>query len=449
MDNDRSLTGKDIILDSIADGVFTVDHKWRITSFNKAAENITGVTKKEAIGQFCKDVLKASICESNCALKQTMKTGEPIVNKTIHIINAEGERAPISVSTALLKDKKGNVIGGVETFRDISLVEKLRKEIERQYTFEDIISKNHHMHDMFRILPDVADSMSTVLIEGESGTGKELIARAIRNLSPRKQKPFIIVNCGALPDTLLESELFGYKAGAFTDARKDKAGRFKLADRGTIFLDEIGDISPALQVRLLRVLQDKTFEPLGGVESIKTDVRIIAATNKHLESLVKKGTFREDLYYRINVIRLQLPSLRERKEDIPLLVDHFISTFNSIQNKEILGITDEALTCLMSYDYPGNIRELKNFIERSFILCKSSMIQRDHLPDPICRAGEARYPEHGDLDSFKDLEAIYITNALRRNNWNRAKTARDLKIHKTTLFRKIKALGIKIPAKQS
>ena len=449
MKNDRSLTGRDIILDSIADGVFTVDHEWRITSFNKAAENITGVPKEEALGQYCKDVLKASICEGNCALKQTITTGESIVNKTIHIINAEGERAPISISTALLKDERGTVIGGVETFRDMSLVEKLRKEIERQYTFEDIISKNHHMHDLFRILPDVANSTSTVLIEGESGTGKELIARAIHNLSPRKQKPLIIVNCGALPDTLLESELFGYKAGAFTDAKKDKPGRFKLADRGTIFLDEIGDISPALQVRLLRVLQDKTFEPLGGVESIKTDVRIIAATNKNLESLVKEGTFREDLYYRINVIRLQLPPLRERKEDIPLLVDHFIRTFNSIQSKNILGISDEALTCLMSYDYPGNIRELKNFIERSFILCKSPMIQKYHLPDPLCRADKTMYPEHGDLGSFKDLEAIYITSALRRNNWNRAKTARELKIHKTTLFRKIKALEITVPAKKS
>jgi PAS domain S-box-containing protein len=449
MKRDRSITGKDIILDSIADGVFTVDHQWRITSFNKAAEAITGVPREEAIGQYCKDVLKASICESNCALEQTMKTGEPIMNKTIHIINAGGEKAPVSISTALLKDKRGTVIGGVETFRDISLVEKLRKEIDQRYTFEDIISKNHAMYDLFRILPDVADSTSSALIEGESGTGKELIARAIHNLSPRKNKPFIIVNCGALPDTLLESELFGYKAGAFTDARKDKPGRFKLANGGTIFLDEIGDISPALQVRLLRVLQDKTFEPLGGVESITTDVRIIAATNKSLETLVRTGTFREDLFYRINVIRLQLPPLRERKEDIPLLVDHFIRTFSSLQGKNIIGITDDALTCLMSYDYPGNIRELKNFIERSFILCKSSMIEKGHLPDPPCRSDDSIYSAHGDLVPFKDLEAIYITSALRRNNWNRTKTARELQIHKTTLFRKIKALGIAIPPSET
>ncbi len=435
---------RDIILDSIADGVFTVDHQWRITSFNKAAEKITGVAREEAIGQHCKDVLKADICERDCALQHTMVTGKPVVNKIVHIINAEGERSPISISTALLRNESGKIMGGVETFRDISLVEKLRKEIDQRYTFEDIISKNYTMHQLFHILPDVADSLSTVLIEGESGTGKELFARAIHNLSPRKSKPFIIVNCGAMPDTLLESELFGYKAGAFTDAKRDKPGRFKLAHRGTIFLDEIGDISVALQVRLLRVLQEKTYEPLGAVESVKTDVRVIAASNKNLDELMKEGKFREDLYYRINVMRLGLPPLRERKEDIPLMVDHFIKTFNTIQNKEITEITDEALACLMSYDFPGNIRELKNIIERAFILCKSKMIQKEHLPEPVCNSSGMDYSRHSDMVTFKDMEAIFLTNALRRNNWNRLKTARELGIHKSTLFRKIKSLGIKI-----
>jgi len=445
MENVDAIKERDIILDSITDGVFTVDHEWCITSFNKAAEYITGVPREEAIGKHCKDVLKASICERDCALKHTMATGQPVVGKTIQIINAEGEQAPISISTALLRDEEGSIIGGVETFRDMSDVEKLRKEIKQRYTFEDIISKNHHMHDLFRILPDVADSTSTILIEGESGTGKELFARAIHNLSPRRNEPFIIVNSGAMPDTLLESELFGYKAGAFTDAKKDKPGRFKLAHKGTIFLDEIGDISPALQVRLLRVLQDKTFEPLGAIESIKTDVRIITATNKIIDDMVKDGTFREDLYYRINIIRLVLPPLRERKEDIPLLVDHFISTFNAIQNKEIIGMTDEALACLMSYDYPGNIRELKNLIERSFVLCKSALIQKEHLPEPVYKSDGLGLSEHSDIMSFGEMEAIFLRNVLRRNNWNRTQTARELGIHKSTLFRKIKSLGITIP----
>ena len=439
---------RDIILDSITDGVFTVDHQWRITSFNRAAEKITGVAGEEAIGQQCKDVLKAGICERDCSLRHTMATGKPVVNKTAYIINADGEQVPVSISTALLKDENGSIVGGVETFRDISLVEKLRKEIEQGYTFEDIISKNHAVHELFQILPDVADSLSTVLIEGESGTGKELFARAIHNLGSRKNRPFIAVNCGALPDTLLESELFGYKAGAFTDAKKDKPGRFKLADKGTIFLDEIGDISPALQVRLLRVLQEKTYEPLGAVESVKADVHIITATNKRLFKLVKAGKFREDLYYRINVIQIELPPLRERMEDVPLLVDHFIRRFNDMQKKDIAGITDEALACLMSYDYPGNIRELENIIERAFILCKTEMIEKGHLPEPVCSFSGVDYSKHVEGMTFKDMEAIFLINVLRRNNWNRSKTAHELGIHKSTLFRKIKSLGIEIPGKK-
>ncbi|MFH1079172.1 MAG: sigma 54-interacting transcriptional regulator [Pseudomonadota bacterium] len=437
---------RDIILDSIADGVFTVDHQWRITSFNQAAEKITGVAREEAIGQQCRDVLKAEICDKSCCLQKTMTTGEPIVNKTVYIINALSQRLPISISTALLRDETGAVIGAVETFRDMSIEETLRKTIEEAYSFEDIISKNKRMHRLFGILPDVADSASTVLIEGASGTGKELFARAIHNLSPRKNKPFIAVNCGALPDTLLESELFGYKAGAFTDAKKDKAGRFKQADRGTLFLDEIGNISAAMQVRLLRVLQEKTYESLGSVESTNADVRIIAATNRTLADLVKEGKFREDLYYRINVIRLSLPPLRERMEDIPLLIANFIERLNAIQKKNILGVTDEALACLMSHDYPGNIRELENILERAFILCKAGMIEPHHLPESLYIHKPADGKQPLETLSIKDMEAIFLTNALRRNAWNRMKTARQLGMHKSTLFRKIKALNIQIPA---
>jgi PAS domain S-box-containing protein len=438
-------TERDLILDSIADGVFTVDHDWRITSFNHAAEVITGVSRDEAIGQMCKDVLKAEICEKDCALRHTMTTGHPVVNKTVDIINTAGLRIPISISTAVLKDRSGNIVGAVETFRDISVVETLRKEIFKSYRFEDFVSKNDRMQDLFKILPDISQSNAAILIEGESGTGKELLAKAIHQLSSRKNKPLIIVNCGALPDTLLESEFFGYKAGAFTDAKKDKPGRFKLADKGTIFLDEIGDISPALQIRLLRVLQEGTYEPLGSIESFKTDVRVITATNRKLQDLVREGKFREDLYYRINVMRLELPPLRERKEDIPLLAEHFIMQFNLMQNKQIMGMTDDALACLMSHDFPGNIRELKNIIEHTFILCKKNMIERQHLPEPLRRISGPDTSRYPDLLTFKDMEAIFLTNALRRNQWNRIKTARELGIHKSTLFRKIKSLGIVLP----
>ncbi|SEM04308.1 PAS domain S-box-containing protein [Syntrophus gentianae] len=438
---------RDIILDSIADGVFSVNDQWRITSFNRAAEKITGVSYEDAIGQRCKDVLKAEICDRGCLLKKTMQTEKPVVNRTVYIVNAEGRRLPISISTALLRDETDQIIGAVETFRDLSLEEQLRKKIEKRYSFEDIISRNHRMHELFSILPDMANSTSTVLIEGESGTGKELVARAIHNLSPRKSKPFIAVNCGALPDTLLESELFGYKAGAFTDARKDKPGRFKLAEKGTLFLDEIGDISPAMQVRLLRVLQEKTYEPLGAVESIRHDVRIIAATNRKLLDLVKEGKFREDLYYRINIVRLELPPLRERMEDVPLLVDHFLEHFNVLQGREISGVTDQALACLMTYSYPGNIRELENIIERAFILCKSGMIDRTHLPEPVCGISGTEEIPAWDAMSFRDMEAIFLTNVLRRNSWNKSRTAKELGIHKSTLFRKLKALGICSPGR--
>jgi len=437
---------KEIILDSIADGVFTVDPEWHITSFNRAAEKITGVPREEAIGQLCRDVLKADICEKSCCLKKTMLSGKPIINKTVYVINIAGQRLPISISTALLKNEAGTVIGAVETFRDMSIEEKLRKTLEGKYSFEDIVSRNHRMHHLFGILPDVAHSTSTVLIEGESGTGKELFARAIHNLSPRKDKPFVAVNCGALPDTLLESELFGYKAGAFTDAKKDKPGRFRQADKGTLFLDEIGDISAAMQVRLLRVLQEKIYEPLGAVDSEKADVRIIAATNKRLADLVKEGKFREDLYYRINVVRLSLPCLRERMEDLPLLVAHFIQHLNAIQKKDISGVTDEALACLMSHDYPGNIREVENILERAFILCKSGMIEAHHLPESLyIHKLTGNHQQPLETLSIKDMEAIFLTNALRRNDWNRMKTARQLGIHKSTLFRKIKALHIQVP----
>ena len=431
-----------VILESIADGVFTVDEDWRITSFNRAAEDITGVPREEAIGRPCCEVFRASICESQCALKRTMETGKPIINRTVYIITEEEERVPISVSTALLRDADGRIIGGVETFRDLSVVEELRKELAGRYTFADIISKNHRMQQLFDILPEVATSDSTVLIEGESGTGKELFARALHNLSPRKTKLFVVVNCGALPENLLESELFGYEAGAFTDAKKDKPGRVALAEGGTLFLDEVGEMSPALQVKLLRFLQERTYEPLGGVEPLAADVRVVAATNQSLSDLVEKGELRLDLYYRINVVTLSLPPIRERGEDIPLLVRHFIARFSQLRGKDITDISPDALAALMSHDFPGNVRELENVIEHAFVLCPSGVIGQEHLPAHLCKGASLPTRTAG----LRDAEKQLILDSLRRNKWNRLAAARELGIHKSTLFRKIKALGIELPA---
>jgi PAS domain S-box-containing protein len=431
-----------IILDSIADGVFTIDNEWKITSFNKAAEIITSIDREEAIGQRCCDVFRASICETSCALRKAMESNKPVVNETVYIINASGRKIPISISAAVLRDKQGNMIGGVETFRDLSTIEELKRELEKKYTFQDIISKNEKMLRIFDILPGIAESDSTVLIEGQSGTGKEMIARAIHNLSHRKDKPIVAINCGALPDTLLESELFGYKAGAFTDAKKDKPGRIAMAEGGTLFLDEIADISPALQVKLLRVIQERTYEPLGSTEAVNANIRIIAASNKDLLRLVRKEKFRDDLYYRINVIKISLPNLRERIEDIPLLIDHFIQRFNNLKGKSIAGVSPDVLAILMNYNYPGNIRELENIIEHSFVLCKGSVIDINCLPESVRPEG---VKENLPSKSFDDLEAAYLLEMLKRHQWNRTKTAAALGMHKTTLWRRMKKLNIEAP----
>jgi PAS domain S-box-containing protein len=433
------------ILESISDGVFTVNLQWRITSFNRAAETITGVSRREAIGRRCADVFRSSMCGTACALQQTLKTGRPIIGKSGYIIDADGNRIPISISTAVLRDAKGRVIGGAETFRDLSEIEALRRELEGKFRVGDLTSRSPLMQRVFEVLPAIATSPSTVLILGETGTGKELVARTIHALSLRSRGPFIAVNCGALPDTLLESELFGYKAGAFTGANKDKPGRFALARGGTIFLDEIGEVSPALQVRLLRVLQERTYEPLGGTRSETADARVITATNKDLAGQVRQGLFREDLYYRVNVVRFELPPLRRRKEDIPLLLDQFVARFNRLQQKSVQGISAEALSLLMAYDWPGNIRELENVIERAFILRSEGYIGIAHLPAEFTAHGAAT-GANADVRSAHDiLDTQAIRAALERNAFNRLAAARDLGIHKTTLYRRIKKLRLSLP----
>ncbi|NQU22019.1 MAG: sigma 54-interacting transcriptional regulator [Candidatus Nealsonbacteria bacterium] len=435
---------REVILDSIADGVFTVDGEWNITSFNRAAEQITGVVREEAIGQKCFDVFHANICETACALRETMESGRQRVDRRINILNNRGEKTPVSISTAVLRNEQGEVIGGVETFRDLSSVELLRREIHQRYTFRDIISKNHEIRRILGILPDIATSNSTVLIEGPTGTGKELFAKAIHSLSARARRKYVAVNCGALPDTLLESELFGYRKGAFTDAHKDKPGRFERAEGGTLFLDEIGDVSTALQVKLLRVLQEREYEPLGGTSTTKTDVRVIGATNKPLAELVARGSFREDLYYRLNVLKITLPPLSHRREDIPLLVDHFVRKFNAQQGKQIEGISEEALGVLMNYEFPGNVRQLQNVIEHAVVLCRGERIEIECLPAELLQeTSDDKGSESRSTGSpLLEAEASTIFQTLRQHDGHRGKTAVALGIDKSTLWRKMKKYGI-------
>jgi len=430
----------ELILDSLEEGVFTVDLEWRITAFNRAAERITGIGRAEALGRYCFEVFRADVCETGCVLRRTMERRVPITNMPVHVYRADKKRIPIRVTTTLLEDDQGRIIGGVETFQDITAIQALQKALHQQHTFEDIVSKSPKMLKIFGLLPQVAASGSTVLIEGASGTGKELIARAIHHHSPHRDGPFIAVNCGALPDTLIEAELFGVKAGAFTDARQDNPGRFALAQNGTIFLDEIGDISPAVQVRLLRVLQHRVYEPLGSGKPVTTNARIIAATHRNLSQMVKTEKFREDLYFRIHVFKIVLPPLSERQEDVPLLLDCFIDRFNHQKGRSITGASRQALAALMLHDWPGNVRELENAVEHAFILCRDDIIRLEDLPEHLIPLGEQVKTPAG--VTLQEIERIAIAQTLRRHGNKIVATARVLGIDKNTLRRKMIRLGI-------
>ena len=430
-----------VIFHSIPHGIFTIDENGRITSFNHAAEKITGFAAAEAIGKRCFNVFRTDICQQDCPLKRSVRTMEKTEGREVTILTKDDKKLVITISTAAMTDDAGNVLGGVEMFRDLSQEIELRKKLQKSYIFEGIVSKNIQMQKIKERLPLFAASPSTVLIEGNSGTGKDLVARAIHNLSPRKDGPFVTVNCSALPDNLLESELFGYVRGAFTDAKKDKPGRFQLAHTGTILLDEIGEISPAMQVKLLRVLQQREFEPLGATQTVKVDVRVIAATNKDLEEAVEKGVFRDDLYYRLNVIRMRIPALSERREDIPLLLDHFIDHFNRLQGKNITKISEPALAALMTAPLPGNIRELENAIEYAFVICQDDSIELHHLPPQYAEIKRSTR-DVSKVVLFDSAESDVIRSVLKRNNNNRTKTAKELGISRQTLWRKMNRLGL-------
>ncbi len=440
----------DLILGNIADGVFTVDHQFRITFFNQAAEQITGYSKEDVLGKTCSDVFRTPICSQDCPLRRSIRTGQTVKNFEINILTRKGKAQPISVCTAPLIDLEGSFMGGVETFRDMSSIKELRREISSRYTFQDIISKNARLRQIFETLPNIAQTDATILIQGHSGTGKELLATAIHNISPRAAGPLIKVNCGALPESLLESELFGHVKGAFTDAKNGRLGRFQAAHEGTIFLDEIGDLPLAVQVKLLRVLEQREFEPLGSDNTIKVDVRIVAATNQDLGRMVAEGKFREDLFYRLNVILIRLPDLCERNEDIPLLVEHFIERFNHQMGRGIQGLDDEAMALLVRYPFPGNIRELENALEHAYIVTRGPIIGLEDLPNYIVK-GRLRIPnapaqhlQHGQSwnPNSPSLDKQGLIECLEQNLWNISRAAQELGIHRTTLWRKLKKFNI-------
>ena len=426
-----------LILDVLDQGVFTVDGNLCISSFNQVAERITGYTADEVIGRRCAEVFRTELCDQICPLRLSIALRRPSRNREIHIRARDGRAVLISVSTAPLLTRGGKLLGGVEVFRDLAEIEDLKRRLDGQYRLSDIIGKSPPMRQIFDLLPLVAPSEATVLVTGPSGTGKELIARTIHALGARRKNQFVPLNCAAIPETLLESELFGYRRGAFTDARRDKPGRIAAAEGGTLFLDEIGDLPRPTQVKLLRFLQDRIYEPLGSNRPVRADVRVIAATNRNLLELARAGVFREDLYFRLNVVQIDIPPLRERAEDIPLLVGHYVRLFRESTHKPIQGLTDDAMACLAGYAFPGNVRELENIIERAFIICNEERIGLEHLPRAITYSFR--------LDrvvpvapTIAGAELVAIQAALARHKGNRTRAAAELGIHRTTLIRKLR-----------
>ena len=439
----REKLHRDAILSSLNEALYTIDQDWHITSFNRAAEEITKYRAEEVLGRHCYEVLRANVCANACPVKETFERGVNVKDRDIIILDRFGVQKEVKVNTGILALSGQPPMGAVVSMRDLSYFNHLRQSLESRAQFMGIVGKNKKMLEIYQLIEEIADSPSTVLIQGESGTGKELVANAIQQLSSRKDKPFIKVNCSVFPETLLASELFGHVKGAFTDAHRDRKGRFEMANGGTIFLDEIGEASPAVQIKLLRVLQEKEFERVGGTETIKVDVRVIAATNQDLQKAVREKRFREDLYYRLNVIPIYLPPLRERKDDIPLLIDYFMEKFRLITKKEINDISDEALDMLMSYDYPGNIRELENAIEYAFARTKDNQITVEKLPLTIRQHASHRIGNHSAANySAADPEYVRIRQALEKHRWNREEAAAALGISRTTLWRKMKRYNL-------
>lgn len=429
------------IFHSRLEGTFTIDNDWTITSFNRAAERMTGYTIEEAVGKKCWQIFCANQCRNGCHMEKTMKARTPSGHEEMLIVQKSGAKLPIRVNSAPLCDEEGQDIGGVVTFQDISELRNLSRHIDEQYRFENMIGHSKAMQQVYDMMENVIQSDSTVLITGDSGTGKELVARAIHVNSDRRSEPFMAVNCSAFVETLLESELFGHEKGAFTGAVRSKPGRFELAGEGTLFLDEIGDISLPIQVKLLRILETREYERVGGTRPLKLNARLITATNKNLEDEVKAGRFREDLYYRINVINIDLPALTERIDDLPLLVEHFLRKFRSKFHKSIKSVSPGAFRLFSRYHWPGNIRELENVIEHAFVVCRGDVIDTEHLPErlwPSMENIEKKIAANTDDQPLKNAEKILIESTLEKFGGHRAKTAAALGINKATLWRKMK-----------
>lgn len=433
------------ILESISDGIFIVNKELLITSFNRALEKITGIPRLDAIGQRCSKVFRSSLCEKNCVMQKTFATKTPMLNRQACIINAQGDNVPVNISTSLVRNRYNQVIGGVEIIQDLRPLSRQREKSTDQVQLDELITRNPTMGRVIKALPSIAASQDNVLIEGENGTGKEILARAIHAFSCRQQKPFLCLNCATLPDTPYAMELFGTRSRFFAAFHEASLGCSPLTGGGTLFLQEIGETSKNIQGQLLHILQEQTTDHENGTRSPCPDIRVIASTRRNLSPLMIAGAFRRDLYFHINCVSLGLPPLRERKEDIPLLIDHFISSTNQAQRKAITGVSQDAMDLLMAYNFPGNISELKNIIIHAYSSCAEGHIYPAHLPKRLRKLATVQPESFGMESAVQTVETQTIIAALKRNNYNRTAAARDLGIHKSTFFRKIKHLGIVLP----
>jgi PAS domain S-box-containing protein len=432
-----------VILDSLGEGLFTVDQYFRINSFNKAAEKIMGISREQVIGDFCKNIFKTNRCFGDCPIGKVLETGEFVSDLESEFEDSNEGKIPVRLNASVLKNEQGNPIGGVVSFRDMSYLEKIHNDLHIASQFHGIVGRHKSMLEIFNLIEEISDSESSVLITGESGTGKEMIADAIQKSSRVSKGPYIKVNCSVFPPNLLASELFGHVKGSFTDAYKDRIGRFEMADKGTIFLDEIAEMSLQMQVQILRVLQEGTFERIGESKTRRVKVRVIAATNKDLRKEMKEGRFREDLYYRLNVIPIHIPPLRERRCDIAHLAQHFINKYSLISMKNIKEADDDAIDILLSYDWPGNVRELENTIEYAFARTKDTVIHASKLPPTVRLNREcSERVSHKMKAAKEDDEFERLKVLLESYQWNRSKVAKKLGIGRTTLWRKMKKLGL-------
>ncbi|RJR47279.1 MAG: sigma-54-dependent Fis family transcriptional regulator [Desulfobacteraceae bacterium] len=430
------------IFRSIKDAIITVDNDMRVIEANEATAEICGVRPEEIIGKPYGEGMVQ--CRISCLpdIEDIIGRRAEIIEQRIQCTYRRKPDRVVVLNGSPLLGSDDNVSGAVLTIRDVTRLNELERELKERYHFQNIIGKSTRMQEIFRLIEDLGQTDTTVLISGESGTGKEVVAKALHHSGPRSRKPLVSVNCSALAETLLESELFGHVKGAFTGAVAAKKGRFQVADGGTIFLDEIGEISPLIQLKLLRVLQEKEFERVGDSTTLKADVRVIAATNKDLRESVKEGSFREDLFYRLKVVEIVVPPLRERVEDIPLLIDHFRTRFNKVFDKNILGIHSDVLELFMRYPWPGNVRELEHAVEHAFVLCHEETILSRHIPAEIVK-WSAWKNENVKREPAGDVEAISI--ALRKSGWNKARAARILGVSRQTLYRKLKEYHIALP----